>query len=134
VLLFRSGAYKESLSELNSLPELVKDKEGWNVARKILQLLAKVEIGDYDSVDLNLQSLEKYLKRIRTQKHLNIRYSVILKVLIKLINEGYNYNITYHKRKKYFEMLENINDGEAQWKIKSPEFIKFHEWFKSKLL
>ena len=57
---------------------------------------------------------------------------MILRILLKLINEGFDFEKVYNQRKKYFDLLES-NDPEYVWKIKSPELIIFHEWFKKKL-
>lgn len=132
-LNFQDGNYEKALGELSSLPELARDKEGWNVARKVLQVLCLIEKEDFDSVDLSVFSLQKYLKRIQRQKHLNPRYLVIIRILVKLINEGYDYKTTYEKRKRYFQLLSS-KTGDYKWKIKSPELIVFNKWFESKLV
>ena len=132
-LNFQDGNYEKALGELSSLPELARDKEGWNVARKVLQVLCLIEKEDFDSVDLSVFSLQKYLKRIQRQKHLNPRYLVIIRILVKLINEGYDYKTTYEKRKRYFQLLSS-KTGDYKWKIKSPELIVINKWFESKLV
>ncbi len=46
------------------ISEIDKDKEGWNVNIRILSILCRIELFETDSVDLNVQNLEKFLKRI----------------------------------------------------------------------
>ena len=132
VLLFVNGDYKQAEAELNALHDLKKDKEGWNVMRKIYLLLCKIELGEYDYVDLQTQSLHKYIKRINSLKFINPRYIIILRILSKLANLGFDYNFTYKSRKKYFDLLDG-EDSQLAWKVKSPELINFTDWFKKKL-
>jgi hypothetical protein len=132
VLKFVNGKFAESNQILTSLQDIKRDKEGWNVVRKIIQLLCKIELKELDSVDLQVQNLQKYIKRISASRHVRQRYLLILRILIKLINENYNYDKTYLSRKKYFDLLES-GDSIYIWKAKSPELFSFNEWFKRKL-
>ena len=55
-----------------------------------------------------------------------------MRILTKLIQENYDFQITFNKRKKYFDLLTS-SEGVFSWKIKSPELIIFHDWFNFKL-
>jgi len=117
---------------LLEVKEIEKDKEGWNLGKRILTIINKIEAQDFESVDLKVLSLEKFIKRILKFRHVRKRDVIILRILIKLINENFDFEKVYHQRKKYFDLLEGQNP-EYAWKIKSPELIIFHDWFKKKL-
>ena len=116
----------------NQVAEIEKDKEGWNLGKRVLTIINRIEANDFESADLQVMNLEKFIKRILKFRHVRKRDVVILRILIKLINEGFDFTKVYEQRKRYFDLLES-NDAEHAWKIKSPEVIVFHEWYKAKM-
>ncbi|MBK7572237.1 MAG: hypothetical protein IPI10_11650 [Bacteroidetes bacterium] len=90
--------------------EIDKDKEGWNVNIRILSILCRIELFETDSVDLNVQNLEKFLKRISKTNNVPTRYQIILRILVSLLNEGYDFNKVSNKKKKSLTILEEINE------------------------
>jgi hypothetical protein len=132
-IYFENKDYTSSLQELSRYKEIKKDREGWNINIRILFILNRIELKQYESVDLQIQNLEKYIKRVSKSKDISPRYLIILRILIKLIQENFNYNLVYKKRMKYFNYLESDNNQYA-WEIKSPELIVFQTWFKNKVL
>ena len=131
-LFFITGKYKDSLSALLNYNEIEKDKEGWNINRRILLILIRIELQEYESVDLQIQNLDRFIKRISKNKIITQRHVIILRILTKLIQENYNFNFVYQKRLKYFKLLES-NYSQYEWQIKSPELIIFNDWFKYKM-
>lgn len=131
-LHFIQGRFRESLNILNEAHEIEMDKEGWNFYKRILVLMARIELNDSDSADLKLQSLDKFMKRISKSNSLKPRLLLIVRILRKLINENYNFSKVYHARKKYFELLCS-NDANYKWQPKSPEIIIFQDWFTAKM-
>jgi len=117
---------------LLEVKEIEKDKEGWNLAKRILIIINRIETKDLESADLKVLSLEKFIKRILKFRHVRKRDVIILRILLKLINESFDFEKVYQQRKNYFDLLEG-QDPDYAWKIKSPELIIFHEWFKKKL-
>ncbi|MFN8145479.1 MAG: hypothetical protein U0073_13745 [Bacteroidia bacterium] len=130
--VFLTGDFSMALRLFDHSSEIEQDKEGWNFMKRIMILLCKIELNDFDSADLKLQSLDRFMKRLMKANYVKPRLIIIVRVLRKLANEGFDYTKVYTARKKYFEMLES-NDIDYSWKVKSPEMIIFHEWFKSHL-
>ncbi len=126
------GEFHESNTILGDVSEIEKDKEGWNIGKRILTIINRIEMGDFESVDLKVQNLEKHIKRTLKIKHVRKRNILILRVLLMLINEHFNFQKVYKSRQRYFNLLES-NDADYRWQIKSPELIIFHEWFRSKV-
>jgi hypothetical protein len=129
---FKLRDFQISLNKLQSIIEFDKDKEGWNINKRILIIMCRIELGEFESVDLQVQNLEKFIKRSIKKRDIRLRYIYILRLFIKLINSDYNFNYLYTKRIKYFEILDNGNSN-LKWNIKSPEIIKIDDWFKSKV-
>jgi tetratricopeptide (TPR) repeat protein len=126
------GDFRQSKELLAEVKDIEKDKEGWNIGKRILTIINRIELKEFESVDLQVQSLQKHIKRTLKTKHVHNRNVLILRLLLKLINEQFDFKKVYNSRRRYFDLLES-NDSEYCWKIKSPELIIFHEWFKSKM-
>ncbi|HYV55371.1 MAG TPA: hypothetical protein VE933_12365 [Chitinophagaceae bacterium] len=127
------GDIAKSNELLLDVKEIDKDKEGWNLGRRMLTIINRIELHELESADLKVLGLEKFIKRILKFRHVRKRDVIILRILLKLINEGFDFEKVYNQRKRYFDLLEG-DDPEYRWKIKSPELLVFHEWFKSKMI
>ncbi len=131
-ILFIKQDFLGCINVLNDIPEIDKDKEGWNINKRLLLIISRIELGQFESADLQVVNLEKFLKRRSKNTELNLRYSIIIKILIKLINCNIDFNFTYKSRAKYFALL-NTENSDLKWKLKSPELINFTQWFNSKI-
>ena len=126
------GEIEKSNDLLLDVKEIEKDKEGWNIAIRILTIINRIQAKDFESADLHVLNLEKFIKRRSKFRHVRKRDTAILRILLKLINENYDFKKVYNQRKRYFDLLES-DDPEYRWKIKSTEMIVFHEWFRKKV-
>lgn len=131
-ICFLKRKYGEAIDLFNQSSEIQKDKEGWNFTKRIMILISRIELNDLDSADLDIQSLDKFMKRLQKDRHIRPRLILIVRILRKLIDENFDYNKVYRLRKKYFDKLMS-NDADYKWEIKSPELIVFEEWFVSKM-
>jgi len=129
---FVIGEFEIAMDKYRECENIDRDREGWNIIKRIMVTLCRIELGDYESVDLSISSLDKFIKRVSKTKHIRSRYILIMRILRKLINENLDYKKVYKSRKKYFELLES-QDEMYKWEIMSPELIVFEEWFKSKM-
>lgn len=132
VTLFIKQDFLGCINLLNDIPEIDKDKEGWNINKRLLLIMSRIELGQLESADLQVVNLEKFLKRRSKNTDINFRYSIIIKILIKLINSNIDFNSTYKSRAKYFTLL-NAENSDLKWKLKSPELINFTSWFNSRM-
>lgn len=127
------GDIKSSNELLLEVKEIEKDKEGWNIGKRVLKIINCIDANDLENADLKVLSLEKFTKRILKSRYVRKRDVIIIRILLKLINEGFDFEKVYKQRIRYFELLES-NDPEYGWKIKSPELIIFHDWYKKKII
>jgi hypothetical protein len=127
------GEYDLSNKLLDGIKEIDKDKEGWNIGKRILSIINNIELNKFEIVEFQIQNLEKHIKRTMKSKHIRKRDILIARLLIKLMNENFNFDKVYQSRVKYLELLASTLPDYC-WNIKSPELIIFHSWFKQKAL
>jgi hypothetical protein len=109
---------------------LNKDKSGWLLGLRMLELLIMVEIGDFEWFDFKLENFRKLLQR---QKEENVQRSkVIFNVLKTLSKMDFDYFDTLEKEDKNIKLLEEA-ENELQWDPKGFEVIRFDDWIKSKM-
>lgn len=128
---FLLGDYKGAQLSLNELVEIEKDKEGWNVWIRLLQLLIFVELKKFDLLDYEIENFRKYLQRAELTKKSSGREELILNILIDLNRRNYNFKEVAARKKDDLLILEQ--NEKYKWKINTPELIQFHVWFVSKL-
>jgi hypothetical protein len=109
-----------------------KDKLVWNIARCVLAVINCIEARNFENADLKVKTLQKLLKRSIKISYIRKRDIIIMRILLKLINEGFDFAKVYKQRKRYFDMLESKHP-DCEWRAWTPELIVFHEWFKKKL-
>lgn len=131
-ICFLKHNFKDAIDLFSRSSEIEKDKEGWNFTKRIMILLSRIELNDLDSADLDIQSIDKFMKRLQKDKYIKPRLILIVRILRKLIDENFDYKKVYKLRKKYFEKLIS-NEPDYKWEIKSPELIIFDEWYMSKM-
>lgn len=132
-LEFRKGNFNQCIDLLNSFKEIDKDKEGWNVCKKILIILCRIENKELDSIDLSISNLNKYFKRISKTKFVLPRYKLILQICAQLINDNFESRNFQAKSSKYHRSLDKLKLHENKWQPKSPELIVFDDWISNKL-
>lgn len=129
-LEFSNSEFNKALKTLNESTELNKDKSGWLLGLRMLELLIMVEVGDFEWFDFKLENFRKLLQR---QKEENIQRSkVIFNVLKTLSKLDFDYFDTFEKEQKNIQLLEEA-ENELQWDPKGFEVIRFDDWIKSKI-
>jgi tetratricopeptide (TPR) repeat protein len=126
------GDFKKSLQLLDEVKEIEKDKEGWNIGVRLLYIINLIDRKNYEAVESHVTSFKKYLARLRSNKVKTKRYSVVLRILTRLMNDDFRFIKTFKRSNKYFDLLQSGQESYA-WSVKGPEVIAFHEWFVSRL-
>ena len=128
-LFFAERKFKEAADMLIRYSELMKDRAGWLLGHKILELMCMIELGEIDIMDYRAESFRKLLQR---QKDENIdRSKAILKVLETFIKTGSNFKKTREAEKKRLEQLKEGKD-EYAWDPIGFELVRFDEWFEQR--
>lgn len=129
-LEFSKHEFSKALKTLNEITELNKDKSGWLLGLRMLELLIMVEKRDFDWFDFKLENFRKLLQR---QKLENIQRSkVIFNVLKTLSKTEFDFFETMEKEKENIRLLEEAQN-EFYWDPKGFEVIRFDDWLKSKV-
>jgi hypothetical protein len=128
---FVKQEYREAFRLLSNLKAIEKDKDGWNVWIRIMRILCSIELLRLNLIDYDVESFRKYIQRIDKQYEVRKRDKLVLKVLIELDRQSYNFDLVFKKREKELKLLAST-DREVAWDPKSPEMILFHDWFFAK--
>lgn len=133
IATFGLKQYKEAQSILSQKNEIEKDKEGWNVWIRIMRLLCSIELLKLNMIDYDIESFRKYLDRTAKQYEVRERDKLVLKVLLELDKQDYDFELTAVKVSSELDKLRST-DEKYSWNPDSPELILFHDWFNAKLL
>ena len=124
-----NGRYDLAMKTLTQHTELSKDKSGYLIGFKILEIIVIVEEDLRDWYEYRLEALKKLLQR---QKDKNVaRAKLIYSILYNLVRQGFDFDITYEAKRDEFKKLIDAK-GEYYWDCLGYEVIKFDQWFLSK--
>ncbi len=124
-LLFVKGQYNQAAVMLMKETELTKDKAGWLMGYRIMELMCAIEQGELDIIDYRAESFKKLLQR---QKDENVeRPRTILKVLNTYVKTGGDIKMTLTEEKT---SITKLREGKEhfRWDPLGFEMIRFDEW------
>lgn len=125
-LLFCQGKYEEASAKLIGYSELLKDKAGWLLGHKMLELMCMFMQDELDLMDFRTESLRKLLQR---QKGENVQRSkTMMKVLETYMRLGGNLKKTREKEAERLELLRQA-EGAHSWDPLGFELVRFDTWF-----
>jgi hypothetical protein len=130
-VLFLRGEYTESYNCLQIIPSLLKDKSGWNIGVRLLEIMILLERNQFDRVELVIDSLRKHLSKQATGSENLQRYLTILKVLGCLVRNSFNYQKALKTAAEQVALLAS-EKPDYRWKIKGYEIVPFHQWMQQK--
>lgn len=123
------GQHVKALRTLAENTELSKDKSGWWIGYRLLELMALLEADDGIVMEYKLENLRKLLQR---QKKMNVnRPSLIASVWDSLIKSDFDFVLTEEKKDNELQLL-SANDTDYNWNPMGYELIRFDEWFRKK--
>ncbi|MCH8330447.1 MAG: hypothetical protein IH946_03555 [Bacteroidetes bacterium] len=129
-LKFCLGEYQKSLDILRKNTELVKDKAGYYLGWKFLEILNLVELRENEILYYRIDSFKKMLKRL---KHKNIdRILSSFEIIEKLFKSNFDYQEVGKNTKEQIRKLEKGNNT-FYWDPLGYEIVRFDDWFKEKL-
>ncbi|NNM16337.1 MAG: hypothetical protein HKO56_06745 [Bacteroidia bacterium] len=116
---------------LNDITDIEKDKDGWNIGIRILNILNLLKSEKFELVESKIESLRKHIERSERVEEVSPRNRLIFQILLELGRSSYNYEEVYEVQEESFELLSSYTN-QYKWSVKSPELIRFHDWFKAK--
>ncbi|MBC3542323.1 hypothetical protein ACFSC6_14095 [Rufibacter sediminis] len=111
---------------VHNSPSYSKDKEGFNVAILILQVMYYLEIMDYEALEYRVDSLKKYAQH-HFKDSFSERSRIFFKLLAVLVRSNFEYTTTQKKAQYLFNKLQRTpTPGDAYAEI---EIIPYeHLW------
>ncbi len=113
-------------SLVHNAPTYSKDKEGFNVAILILQVMYYLEIADYEALEYRVDSLKKYAQH-HFKDSFSERSRIFFKLLTVLVSSNFDYSVTHKKGSHLYQKLQKTpTPGDAYAEI---EIIPYeHLW------
>lgn len=128
IVEFLDGNFQNTYKTLNNLKALEKDKEGWNIAIRILSIMCQIELENYELAESLIENLRKHVERVQKNSTVGKRDEKILKILISLSRDSFNFKKVAKKREKDLLLLGD-QGAEYRFRLMKPEMIVFQEWF-----
>jgi tetratricopeptide (TPR) repeat protein len=128
-VLFATKQFKEALQLLNKSLEIEKDKTGWNIALRTLNILVFIELSKINEASRALEALRKYMERLTKSDEVKQRDILIIKLLREIEKDGFRLNPKNANAAKMLKELSEKNKP-TSWNYYTPELIPFHEWVK----
>lgn len=129
---FLQADFKGSQKTILQCTGFEPDKEGWAFGIRMLSAMAHIETESFDQADAKLTSLREFLNYWKDDIELRRRDKLVLKVMLALMRNSYDFEGTYREQIDAFNKLESA-DERYGWEIGTHEIVVFHEWFKSKM-
>lgn len=113
--------------------EIDKDKEGYNINSRILDIIVLIENQMWDVVGMKINSFKKHMDRLVKQGHVNQRYFKIFSLLFDLQEHLFDFKKVWRMRQDTCRELASTDVEPMAWQILTSEVIPFHVWFESKV-
>lgn len=114
------------------MQEIEKDKEGYNINTRIVDLMVLIENKKYDVAARRIDSFKKHMDRMLQAGGVKERYIKIFQLLKELAESDYNFRRVWAARRQILEDLGGDEANALAWEILSSEVLPFQVWFESK--
>ena len=122
---FARRDFDASLADLHLNCTLKKDRGGWFLGYRILELLNLIEKQEYDWIDSKLESFRKYLQQVNS--HQVPRCKNILRLLFALSKHGFDFQATRRDEQSLISSLSQAR-AENYWDPMGYELVRISDW------
>lgn len=129
-LAFYQKDYKTVIENIAKTGWMLRDKTGWGLGVKLMEILTYIELGQTEMVLFRIKALWQLLNR-NSQKNI-ARIKAISQILYALLQSGFNYRKVIEKEKQKFSDLCDA-DGLFYWDPTGYEITRFDWWLKEKM-
>ncbi len=123
-LEFCRGKFEECIYLINKYSGLIKDKRGWQIGIKILEIMCIVELKNIDWYDYRIKSLQRIIQREKLLK--NERLNAICSFLIE--NKVLLFQRSIPKNIDSISQSRIMSSGLPAWDPLSFELLDFADW------
>ncbi len=129
-LEYEMGAEEKAYEKLRRNNAIAKDKSGWLIGFKILEMMKAIDQKEEIVLDYFLTNFNRLLNRNKQQ---NIaRAQLISSIIRSLLSFRMDFKQTYMKNKEKLKQLEE-GLGNYFWDPAGYEIVRFDEWFVKKM-
>ena len=107
----------------------MKDKSGWLLGNRLLEMMCILEIGDYDLFYFKIDTFSKLLYSIKDENIARTRN--LYKLLRVLMKTGFNYKELIKQESELFSSMLT-DSGDNFWNPTSYEIIRVDKWLAAK--
>lgn len=126
-LYFKKKEYKQALKIVAKPMSLNKDKTGYDIAIRILRIQCLIELSRLDEASAHIENLRKHVSRNYKKTFTSERDTLITRLLVLMYKNGFS----GLQNKTESQIIKKLSDSHMKykWLARSPELIKFHEWY-----
>lgn len=129
-LAFYQKNYKVVLENIAKTGWMLRDKTGWGLGVKLMEILTYIELGQTEMVLFRIKALWQLLNR-NPKKNI-ARIKAISQMLYALLQSGFNYRKVIEKEKqKYTDLCDA--EGLFYWDPTGYEITRFDWWLHEKI-
>lgn len=128
--LFKMGEYDNAETSLIKAQKLLKDKSGWLIGYKVLEMMINIEKDNFYHLSYILDQFNHSLYRNKPNGY--PRFKAMFMIIRNFLRYGGKFDKCYLKSKALFQKLQNEEKG-YKWEPTEIEIIRFDEWYKKKL-
>lgn len=125
------GKVREAYLTLQDTTQLDEDKDGWNIAVRLLSIMTLMERKKLDEASGQIKALRDHVTKYRKANNIPPRMETIVEVLHYWQFTGCHYALTMEHLKAELSALEAA-EGSLIWRPNTWEVILFPQWFRSK--
>jgi len=131
-ILYLLGEKAEASTLLSQNTTLAKDKSGWELGLRILDIIMRIDDNAWDIVSYNITNFYKLLHNIKKKESNIFRAEEILKIIKALSKSGGDFTGSSLKIKQSLALLSQ-GKGKYYWDPTGFEVIRFDVWFMEKV-
>lgn len=124
---FQKNEVQKALTIVNQPSPLNKDKTGYDIAIRVLRIQSLLELEREDEAATQAENLRKHISRNYKRAYVSDRDKMIIRILQQMTRRGFSGN-PYKAESEMIKKLSH-NKGNFKWMPKTPELIRFHEWY-----
>ncbi|MFM2375279.1 MAG: hypothetical protein RLZZ165_376 [Bacteroidota bacterium] len=129
-LLFQMKNYSEALRTLNDATALLRDKMGWNLTFRMLEIMALYEAGMRDLIESKILNLRQFVKRTQKTDEL-YRSMKLIQILMEWQRNGLDIQKTVVSAARQFAELQEFHQT-VPFDPATGELLRFEAWLLEK--
>lgn len=133
-ILFAQQKFKDVLEITRTKMEIEKDKSGWNIYLRLLNIMTLIELDKFDETVAALEAMRKYKERFQSEKEAGIteRHWIICDLLKEWEKSGFSSKVDNKNILASLTKLGEVREAYS-WKLFSNELIPFHNWMEGRI-